>query len=44
MAQPELYIDATKAIGEDGQVVEGTVEFLQSIVDAFVAFIDKNTK
>lgn len=44
MAQPELYIDATKAISEDGQVVEGTVEFLQSVVDAFVAFIDTNTK
>ncbi|MGY0402311.1 NADPH-dependent FMN reductase [Carnobacterium jeotgali] len=44
MAQPELYIDASKAIGEDGQVVSGSVEFLQTIVDAFVAFSDKNSK
>lgn len=44
MAQPELYIDASKAISEDGQVVPGSVEFLETIADAFVAFIDKNSK
>lgn len=44
MAQPELYIDATKAIDENGEVVPGTVEFLQTVVDDFVAFIDQNAK
>lgn len=43
MAQPELYIDASKAIGEDGKVVPGSVAFLQTIADSFVAFINKNS-
>lgn len=43
MAQPELYIDASKAIGEDGKVVPASVGFLQTIEDSFVAFINKNS-
>ncbi|MBC9809662.1 NADPH-dependent FMN reductase [Carnobacterium maltaromaticum] len=43
MAQPELYIDASKAIGEDGKVVSASVAFLQTIADSFVAFINKNS-
>ena len=43
MAQPELYIDASKEIGEDGKVVPASVAFLQTIADSFVAFINKNS-
>lgn len=43
MAQPELYIDASKAIGEDRKVVPASVDFLQTIADSFVAFIKKNS-
>ena len=35
--QPEAYIgNVTKILDEDGNVAEGTVGFLQSIVDAYV--------
>ncbi|NLJ94806.1 MAG: NAD(P)H-dependent oxidoreductase [Clostridiaceae bacterium] len=37
LTQPEMYINAATSI-ENGQVVEKTVEFLQSGVDAFVEF------
>ncbi|MTD38968.1 NADPH-dependent FMN reductase [Erwinia sp. CPCC 100877] len=45
LQQPEAYIgNITNLLNEDGTVVEGTVSFLQSIVDAYVAFFEKNSK
>ncbi len=44
LQQPEAYIgNITNALNEDGTVVEGTVSFLQSIVDAYVAFFKRLT-
>lgn len=37
LTQPEMYINANTAIA-DGQVVEGTVDYLKSGVDAFLEF------
>lgn len=44
LAQPELMLaNSQNLIGEDGKVNnQGTIDFLQSAVDSFVAFIAKN--
>jgi len=40
--QPEAYIgNVTKILDEDGNVAEGTVGFLQSIVDAYVKLLER---
>ncbi|KRN99024.1 NADPH-dependent FMN reductase [Companilactobacillus kimchiensis] len=42
LQQPEAYIgNVTKILDDDGNVAEGTVGFLQSIVDAYVDLLDR---
>lgn len=42
LQQPEAYIGGiTNLIGEDGKIIDGTVGFLQSIVDAYVDFFNR---
>lgn len=42
LQQPEAYIgNVTKILDEDGNVAEGTVGFLQSIVDAYVTLLNR---
>lgn len=42
LQQPEAYIgNVTKILDEDGNVAEGTIGFLQSIVDAYVALLNR---
>lgn len=42
LQQPEAYIgNVTKILDEDGNVAEGTVGFLQSIVDAYVELLNR---
>ena len=44
LQQPEAYIGGiTNLIGEDGKIIDGTVGFLQSIVDAYVDFFNRLT-
>ena len=44
LQQPETYIGGiTNLIGEDGKIIDGTVGFLQSIVDAYVDFFNRLT-
>ena len=44
LQQPEAYIGGiTSLIGEDGKIIDGTVGFLQSIVDAYVDFFNRLT-
>lgn len=44
LQQPEAYISGiTNLIGEDGKIIDGTVGFLQSIVDAYVDFFNRLT-
>src|SRR5699024_7790802 len=44
LGQPEVMLaNSQNLIGEDGKVNnQGTIDFLQSVVDAFVAFIAKH--
>ena len=42
LQQPEAYIgNVTNILDEDGNVAEGTVGFLQSIVDAYVKLLER---
>ncbi|KRK44289.1 chromate reductase [Companilactobacillus crustorum] len=42
LQQPEAYIgNVTQILDEDGNVAEGTVGFLQSIVDAYVELLNR---
>ena len=43
MAQPEAYISRVSELFDDNGEVksEGTEKFLQSLIDAFVAFIEE---
>lgn len=44
LQQPEAYIGTFQnLVGEDGKFVEPTVEFFQTIVDAYVVFFNKLT-
>ena len=44
LQQPEAYIGGiTNLIGEYGKIIDGTVGFLQSIVDAYVDFFNRLT-
>lgn len=45
LQQPEAYIgNVVNLINEDGTIVEGTMGFLKSIVDAYVDFFNRLTK
>ena len=41
MSHPELYVDASRVFGEDGEVVEGAKGMLQGFVDGLVAHVHK---
>ena len=44
LQQPEAYVGGiTNLIGEDGRIIDCTVGFLQSIVDAYVDFFNRLT-
>ncbi|MCB5950589.1 NAD(P)H-dependent oxidoreductase [Enterococcus sp. BWT-B8] len=44
LQQPEAYIgNVTQLITDDGTLVEGTMSFLQVIVDAFISFTEANS-
>ncbi|MGM0124909.1 NADPH-dependent FMN reductase [Enterococcus sp. AZ194] len=45
LQQPEAYLgNVTGMFNEDGTIIEGTMNFLKTIVDAYVAFYEANTK
>lgn len=45
LQQPEAYLGAIHTlIGDDGEIVEDTKGFLKTIVDAYIAFFEANTK
>lgn len=45
LQQPEAYIgNIMNLIDDSGNIVENTKKFLQTIVDAYIAFLEANTK
>lgn len=41
LGQPELYVDTTRALNEDGSIAEGALGMFQGYMDALVAHVKK---
>ncbi|WP_270492717.1 NADPH-dependent FMN reductase [Enterococcus thailandicus] len=45
LQQPEAYIgNIANLVGEDGKIIDGTMKFFETIVNAYIDFLEKLTK